>query len=141
MKLCKAPDCGQEKTKKSMYCETHFNRPLCIFDGCKHKSKAGEPLCNAHTENRNRFNLTVEEFLTYKSKKVCELCGLEMPLLYIDHDHDHCPAGAGCKECIRGMLCKSCNSGLGYFKDNPILLLKAIGYLKRVRPGHFKDHT
>ena len=141
MKLCKIPDCGEEKIKKSTFCETHFNRPLCVFDGCKTKSKVNESMCDRHTANRLRFNLTVEEFLSYKEKKICELCGSEEDMLYIDHDHDHCPAGSGCKECIRGMLCRSCNSGLGYFKDNPTTLLKAIGYLKRVRPGHFKDHT
>ena len=42
--------------------------------------------------------------------------------LYIDHDHD---TGK-----IRGLLCHDCNSGLGHFRDNPALLLKALRYLK-----------
>ena len=39
----------------------------------------------------------------------------------IDHDHK---TGE-----VRGVLCRSCNLGLGYFKDNVKLLNKAIKYL------------
>lgn len=31
----------------------------------------------------------------------------------------------------RGLLCSKCNSGIGYFEDNYIKLLKAIKYLKK----------
>ncbi len=31
---------------------------------------------------------------------------------------------------IRGLLCASCNGGLGLFKDNPQALANAILYLK-----------
>ena len=32
---------------------------------------------------------------------------------------------------IRGLLCNTCNLGLGHFKDNPVLLRGAIRYLMR----------
>ena len=43
--------------------------------------------------------------------------------LHVDHCHE---SGK-----VRGILCSSCNSGLGRFKDDPALLLNAINYLQR----------
>lgn len=40
----------------------------------------------------------------------------------IDHDHK--------TNLVRGLLCKLCNSGLGFFRDKPDFLKRAIFYLK-----------
>jgi len=42
--------------------------------------------------------------------------------LCLDHDHE---SGQP-----RGFLCDGCNTGLGFFQDNPKLLRRAIAYLK-----------
>jgi hypothetical protein len=49
-------------------------------------------------------------------------CGREV---HIDHDHD---SGQ-----VRGVLCRLCNPGLGYFRDNVDLMRHAIRYLMRAR--------
>lgn len=41
--------------------------------------------------------------------------------LFVDHCHQTMK--------VRGLLCGSCNNGLGLFKDSPKLLQKAINYL------------
>ena len=39
---------------------------------------------------------------------------------------DHCHTTGK----VRGLLCTQCNTGLGLFKDNPVNLARAIGYLQ-----------
>lgn len=61
-----------------------------------------------------------------KQNGVCAICGKEDDgsgkRLHVDHNH---VTGK-----IRGLLCRSCNAGLGHFKDNQHLLDGAIKYLK-----------
>ena len=57
------------------------------------------------------------EFLS----KGCEICGRDAD--HVDHDHK---TGK-----TRGALCRSCNVGLGFYKDSTHLLREAIRYLER----------
>jgi NAD(P)H-flavin reductase len=52
----------------------------------------------------------------------CEICGDDAKLVY-----DHCHTSGN----FRGWLCHHCNVGLGFFKDNPDALKKAIDYLNK----------
>jgi len=56
----------------------------------------------------------------------CYICGNEANYngkpLYVDHCHS---SGK-----VRKLLCQHCNSGLGMFRDNPELLIKAADYVK-----------
>lgn len=80
--------------------------------------------------NRKKYTgCTPEEFdnLYIKQKGCCAICGKHASefdrSLAADHCHD--------SKKIRGLLCGSCNQGLGYFKDNQSLLLEAVAYLNR----------
>jgi len=75
------------------------------------------------------YNLTPVGYnlLLKKQKNVCATCGVSQSrlkkYLFVDHDHK--------TNRIRGLLCCSCNFGLGSFKDNKRILKSAITYLKR----------
>lgn len=90
----------------------------------------------------------VEFALYVASVLCCEICesditakkvdakGRLRSVFAIDHDHDCCPGGNSCGSCLRGILCKSCNSGIGYLGDDPQAALRAAKYLRRPeRPG------
>src|SRR6266566_9360834 len=51
----------------------------------------------------------------------CMICGSKRNLV-VDHDNY--------TDLIRGVLCNSCNSGLGIFHDSPRKLRRAIRYLE-----------
>jgi hypothetical protein len=56
----------------------------------------------------------------------CAICGARperLASMHIDHDHEHGH--------LRGLLCVSCNQGLGQFRDDAALLLRAIVYLRQ----------
>ena len=75
---------------------------------------------------RNNIESRQIEQLERRSGGRCEICGAEQgpkrkPA--IDHDHE---TGD-----IRGLLCRSCNLGLGAFQDRILLLLAVAEYLQR----------
>lgn len=80
-----------------------------------------------NTKLKRRFGISVEEYdeMLKNQKGMCLICGKyqcsQGHNLAVDHDHR---TGK-----IRGLLCKSCNVGIGNFYDRPDLLLKAANYL------------
>lgn len=73
---------------------------------------------------KNLYNLTTEQYeaMFEQQKGLCAICPLPLKGKgNIDHCHE---TGK-----VRGLLCKECNQGLGYFKDNVGVLQKAINYL------------
>ena len=57
----------------------------------------------------------------------CAICGTTEPRGMGRFPVDHCHATGR----IRGLLCTECNKGLGNFKDDVRLLVRAIAYLQR----------
>jgi len=77
---------------------------------------------------RSKYGITAADYETMlvAQKAVCAICGCPASdfksRFAVDHDHK---TGT-----IRGLLCFHCNSGIGHFRDDVILLASAIGYLK-----------
>lgn len=86
----------------------------------------------AHKEAAYRFTLkkyglSSQEYEAHLKKqnykcKICETVPEKINRLYVDHCHT--------SKKVRGLLCHHCNTGLGHFRDNTLLLSKAIEYLE-----------
>jgi hypothetical protein len=73
---------------------------------------------------KTTYGLTQEEYsdLYAKSDGKCYIC-FESKSYYLHVDHNHTTGK------IRGLLCHSCNVGIGMLKDSPELLSLAARYL------------
>ena len=72
-----------------------------------------------------RFGLNLDDYNTMLTSQggVCKICrSYPNPVLCVDHSHS---TGE-----VRGLLCHKCNTALGLLADSPVLLLRAIQYLK-----------
>lgn len=63
-----------------------------------------------------------------KHNGMCWICQ-KREATCIDHDHKCCDGQYTCGDCIRGLLCKQCNSYLGYIIDDVDTLQRAMLYL------------
>lgn len=76
------------------------------------------------------YGLTLEEYETLLTQQqgLCAICRRPSPAtdrggrLAVDHDHK---TGE-----VRGLLCTSCNTGLGAFREDPDLFMAAVQYLE-----------
>lgn len=76
------------------------------------------------------YKISNTQFLEMYNKYagLCWICKTNTAT-HIDHDHSCCPEGKSCGVCVRGLICNTCNTGLGMFKDNVDFLQGAIDYL------------
>jgi DNA repair exonuclease SbcCD ATPase subunit len=80
-----------------------------------------------------RFGISAFEYneMLKKQGGKCVICGTTEPggrgRFNVDHDHEVEKATGKIK--IRGLLCVSCNRGLGYMRDSQDILKSAIEYL------------
>jgi Recombination endonuclease VII len=73
-----------------------------------------------------QWGMTVEQYEEIRATQDdrCAICGVEPEpekVLPLDHCHQ--------TNALRGLLCDRCNLGLGYFGDDPELLLRAAQYV------------
>jgi hypothetical protein len=80
-------------------------------------------------------NITLEHYneLLEKQNQCCAICNKPQSefkrRFAIDHNHECCPRIPTCGKCIRGLLCDRCNKGLGHFRENTLILEKALNYM------------
>lgn len=68
--------------------------------------------------------------LVISQSGLCPLCESQLKSPSVDHDHRCCANVYSCGSCIRGVLCRNCNSALGLAGDSVKVLSKMVTYLK-----------
>lgn len=84
-------------------------------------------------EMRTRFGITLDEFRAkvVAQKGVCAICGepetasRNGQVMHLSVDHCHTTGD------VRDLLCKGCNNGIGWFKENPAAMRAAADYIER----------
>lgn len=135
-----AADAGLKRCSACHLAKSHgeFNRSSYTSDGlynqCRSCVKARKKQDRERDKERNRdrrlqaeFGLTGDQYagLAESQHNACAICRRPCRTnrrLAVDHDH---VTGQ-----VRGLLCGSCNNGLGRFRDDPELLRSAAAYLE-----------
>lgn len=106
-------------------CATHWRR----FRAARRAASRA-----AHVEKT--YSITEDQYQAlYEAQgRCCAICqratGTGRKRLAVDHDHACCPGPVSCGRCVRGLLCKPCNSRvLGHLRDDVTALQRAIDYL------------
>lgn len=106
---------------------------------CEGIQKRKDPEITTQEYRRNwarykKYGMTAMDFEVYwqACKGECFICekkmimpthtrGQGLDVVAVDHDHQN--------NKVRGLLCNSCNKALGFFKDDIIIIKKALKYL------------
>ncbi len=129
------------ESENTKYCsDCKRIKPLCEFhfDANSRKMAASFCLqCQRARFYKYKYGITIEgyEKLLKQQGNKCAICGTTNPgksRVNFSVDHDHKKK----KDFVRGLLCTSCNQGLGYFEDNPERLVAAAGYLLRAKSNN-----
>lgn len=126
MKRCNK--CGEEKPKFEFYIDRITLDGLnnrCITCKKEYNQKNKQLTRDRYLEREYGMLPGQYEMMLKSQNGVCKICYKICSTgkkLCVDH----------CKETnkVRGLLCKSCNIGIGELKHNPELLKEAIKYLK-----------
>lgn len=81
---------------------------------------------NYHLNTKYGISIEQKEQMMIKQNNNCSICKNKFKNskdCNVDHNHK---TGE-----IRGLLCYRCNTGIGYFKENVIILQEAIKYLTK----------
>lgn len=127
----------QRSAKLKQYQDTYYKKHK--KDKCKrHRAwvQRNKEYCKTYQRAynlRKLYGLSTSQFEAMKKVQdnKCSICFSEFTsdsFSYVDHNHD---TGK-----VRGLLCSKCNLALGQFKDDQILLMNAIKYLRRYDNGN-----
>lgn len=120
-------DCGSTTRPRN------YAGPRCAT--CHRARKKATKSASRDSYLRNTYGISEAEYLDIKVSQggkcyICQRATGATKNLAVDHDHGHCAGKKACRNCVRGLLCSSCNQKvLGHLRDDVSALQRAIDYL------------
>lgn len=116
--------CKAQKTVNDFYPKAVHSHKCKLCVGAYNKAwKSAHPLMAKAQKLRANYGLDYEKFkeMQLRQNNRCAICFKEDELV-VDHNH--------ATKQVRGLLCRTCNQGLGLFKENTAALRNAATYLE-----------
>lgn len=115
-----------------------FCNPSCAFNetSCRYSNRSvvrGTNPAIQKKAKRKAYGLSLEDWQSMYDAQggKCKVCRKPFPgRITIDHDHTCCETVPTCGRCNKGLLCNTCNGGLGCFHDDIDLMQDGITYLR-----------
>jgi len=124
--VCKT--CGEKKASMEFYLQgAGRKRVRGSCKKCFAKKSRDRGRANPFSVMERHFGLTETDYYALLEKQggCCGICRAPKNInrrFVVDHNHE--------TKKVRGLLCDRCNKGLGLFRDNRDLLVKAGAYLE-----------
>lgn len=112
---------NKSKDKKKRYCKACSNDYYSSWRNSKLEEIRKKDKIKHYIRKYN-FSLDDAEALVENRKGICEICQT-FSLLVVDHCHK--------TNKVRGLICSSCNSALGYSKEDCEILINLIKYINK----------
>lgn len=118
-KRCSLDGCDKPNYAKT-YCRTHYTRLI--------RNGTTERITEKNSDQSKLFisykYKLDHEWYEYKLTQPCDMCHEKSENMHIDHDHSCCMItysnAVTCGECVRGMVCASCNHLIGHYENGTI---------------------
>jgi hypothetical protein len=133
----------QCKECRNNYKRSYVSKNIHDVKAMRKRLYIKDPLRQKNATLKSKFGITLERYeqLMAYQNGLCAVCGKpetriwptsgKQMSLSVDHAHSCCPGKKSCGKCVRGLLCFSCNTGIGFLQDDTTLLKKAIAYLDK----------
>lgn len=130
----RCPKCSEVKEASSVYFPTRISRApktkgrRFLRSWCRPCMSASRSEEGRLKNRLRRYGITAEQFERLKAHGKCQVCERD----FVDQrhhpqapvvDHDHATGR------VRGVICRSCNLGLGYFNDDPVVIETLGAYI------------
>lgn len=115
----------------------HFTRSADRADGLSARCSR----CERSASLKRKFGITLAQYeaLLDAQGGGCAVCskteGANGRRLAVDHDHSCCPSQKTCGQCVRGLLCSTCNLHFGAIGDSLAHLEAMATYLRSTAGG------
>lgn len=111
--LCTGHNLQRHQGKPFTYLPPQEGRDPCPVKDCD-KLQSSRGLCVAHSSVCWRMSIDPRDYaaLCYGP---CDVCGTVSKLM-VEHDHDCCEGNYSCGVCVRGWVCRTCNSLIGFLE-------------------------